>query len=184
MRTQQTRQSGFTVIELLIVVAIVGILATVGVFAYKRYVAKARKSEVFSMIASIKSAEESYKAESSQYLSTGTQEKDFYPVLGSNGSEPNPKPWNPKAAGKTGWLALGVSAPASALYCGYVVIAGSANSLAGAGSRGVTLFQNKAPTRPWYYIRAACDFDGKSTVNSTFETTYDNEIVFIDNDGK
>lgn len=184
MRRTRPTENGFTVIELLIVVAIVGILATVGIFAYKRYAAKARKSEVFSMIASIKSAEESYKAESSQYLSTGTQEKDYYPVLGSNGSEPNPKPWDPKAAGKTGWQALGISPYASALYCGYVVIAGSANSLTGAGARGVTLFQNKAPNRPWYYIRAECDFDGNSSVNSTFETTYDNEIVFTDNEGK
>lgn len=181
-RAQKNR--GFTIVELLIVVAIVGILATIAVYAYRRYVAQARKSEVFSMIAAIKSSEEAYKAESSQYLSTTTTgEADFYPVLGSGGDEPTPKSWNPTGDGKALWLALAVSVPKSALYCGYVVVAGDANSFAGAGARGRTLFQNVAPQRPWYYIRAACDFDGDSSVNSSFETTFNNEIVFTDDDG-
>lgn len=182
-RAQKNR--GFTIVELLIVVAIIGILATIAVFAYRRYVAQARKSEVFSMIAAIKSSEEAYKAESSQYLSTtASGETDFYPVLGSGGSEPALKSWNPNGDGKTLWLALAVSAPKSALYCGYVAVAGDANSFAGAGPRGRTLFQNVAPQRPWYYIRAECDFDGNSSVNSQFETTFNNEIVFVDNEGR
>ncbi len=183
--TGAQRDRGFTIIELLIVVAIVGILATIAIFAYRRYVAQARKSEVFSMIAAIKSSEEGYKAESSQYLSTTTTgETDFYPVLGSGGSEPTPKTWNPSGDGRALWVTLGVSAPKSALYCGYVVVAGDAGSLAGAGARGRTLFQNVAPQRPWYYIRAECDFDGNASTNSQFETTFNNEIVFVDNEGK
>ncbi len=173
---------GFTIIELLIVVAIFSILATIAVIAYQKYVAKARKSEVFSMIASIKSSQEAYKAETSQYVSTGSGETDYYPALGSG--EPTLKAWDPDKDSKPGWLALGLSPPKSALYCGYVVVAGEANSLAGAGSRGITLFNNKAPTRPWYYIRVECDFDGDSSVNSSFETTFDNEVVFTDNEGR
>ncbi len=181
-RAQKNR--GFTIVELLIVVAIIGILATIAVYAYRRYVAQARKTEVFSMIAAIKSSEEAYKAESSQYLSTDTSETGYYPVLGSSGTEPALKKWNPTSDGKTLWTALGVSAPRSTLYCGYVVVAGDANSFGTAGSRGRTLFQNVAPQRPWYYIRAECDFDGNSGTNSQFETTFNNEIVFIDNEGR
>lgn len=169
--------------ELLIVVAVIGILSAVGVVAYQRYVNRSRQSEVFAMIASIRSAQEAYRAEASRYLSTGSSETDYYPVLGSSGREPVRKQWNPTDHGKAAWESLAVSAPSKGLYCGYVVVAGSAGSLAGAGARGITLFNNTVPSRPWYYIRAECDFDGSSSVNTTFETTFDNEVVFVDNEG-
>jgi prepilin-type N-terminal cleavage/methylation domain-containing protein len=176
---------GFTILELLIVVAILGILSVVAIIAYKRYVNNARRSEVFSMIAAIKSSEEAYKAEKSAYLATTTTgETDYYPVLGSSGAEPRRKPFNPTAAGKTLWQALSVSAPSPSLFCGYVVVAGDPGSFGSlVGGRGQTLFGNVAPLRPWYYIRAECDFDGNSSTNMTFETTFDSEIVFTDNDG-
>ena len=177
------RARGFTLLELLIVVAIIGILGAVAIVAYRKYVAHARKSEVFAMIAAIKSAEDAYKAESSAFISSGISETDYYPTLGADGTEPKLKSFDPNAAGKVNWQALGISPPASALYCGYVVIAGNAG-VAPSGARGNTLFNGKTPTRPWYYVRAECDFDGKSSVNSTFETTHDSEIVYIDNEGK
>lgn len=182
--TPQSLARGFTIVELLIVVAVIGILSAVGIVAYKRYVNRSRQSEVFSMIAAIRSSQEAYKAESSRYLSTGTSETDYYPVLGSGGSEPTRKAFDPTAAGKEAWKSLAVSAPSKSLFCGYVTVAGTANSLTGAGPRGITLFNGVAPTRAWYYIRAECDFDGKTGTNSTFETTYDNEVVFVDNEGR
>ncbi|MDY0001841.1 MAG: prepilin-type N-terminal cleavage/methylation domain-containing protein [Polyangia bacterium] len=174
---------GFSIVELLIVVAVIGILSAVGVVAYNRYVNRSRQSEVFAMIGAIRSAQEAYKAESSRYLGTGTSETDFYPVLGSSGREPSRKSWDPAAHGKTSWQSLAVSSPSKGLYCGYVVVAGAANDLTGAGARGITLFNNQAPSRAWYYIRAECDFDGKSGTNSSYETTFDNEVVFVDNEG-
>jgi type IV pilus assembly protein PilA len=181
---RERRSRGFTLLELMIVVGILGILSAVALVAYRRYVSNARRSEVFSMIAALKSAEESYKAEFSTYYgTTATGEEDFYPVLRSGGTEPTPKTFNPASAGKTLWQNLRVSPPASTLYCGYVVVAGAANAFGIAGVRGRTLFNNVPPPRPWYYIRATCDFDGKTTTDSLFETTFDSEIVFTDNEG-
>ena len=49
-------QTGFTLIELMIVVAIIGILAAVAIPAYSDYTAKAQASEAFIMLDGVKSA--------------------------------------------------------------------------------------------------------------------------------
>jgi type IV pilus assembly protein PilA len=51
---RNTRQGGFTLIELMIVVAIIGVLASIGVPAYQDYVGRAQASEALSVTAGLR----------------------------------------------------------------------------------------------------------------------------------
>ena len=68
MNKLNARRGGFTLIELMIVVAIIGILAAIAIPNFLRFQLKAKSSEGKANIAAIRTAEESYHAEFGNYV--------------------------------------------------------------------------------------------------------------------
>ncbi|EOB4246111.1 pilin [Vibrio metschnikovii] len=78
MKTHYTKQQGFTLIELMIVVAIIGVLAAVAVPAYKDYVTKSEASSAIATLRALQTPAELYIQEHGKLedvTKLGTSEK-------------------------------------------------------------------------------------------------------------
>jgi type IV pilus assembly protein PilA len=62
-------QAGFSLIELMMVVVIIGVLAGVGIPQYQKFQMKARQSEVKSLLSGMYTAQKAFYAEWTQYYS-------------------------------------------------------------------------------------------------------------------
>ena len=69
-RMQRDKEKGFTLIELMIVVAILGILAAIAIPNFMRFQAKSRQSEAKTNLGAIGTTAESYRAEQDTYIAT------------------------------------------------------------------------------------------------------------------
>ena len=77
MKKLHTRRGGFTLIELMIVVAIIGILAAIAIPNFLRFQLKAKSAEGKTNLAAIRTAEESYFAEFGVYVSADPSPVDI-----------------------------------------------------------------------------------------------------------
>ncbi|MBR4986476.1 MAG: prepilin-type N-terminal cleavage/methylation domain-containing protein [Proteobacteria bacterium] len=94
------RDSGFTLIEMMVVVAIIAILATVAVPAYRGYITEAARAEAAATLADISAKEEAYRGSWGNYVLTS----DGYPTI----LNPNDKGIQP-VTNNSGWISLGYS---------------------------------------------------------------------------
>ena len=63
----RTSQAGFSLVELMVVVAIIGVLASIAVPQVNKYIAKARQSEAKTILSSLYTSEKAFYAEYTSY---------------------------------------------------------------------------------------------------------------------
>ena len=69
------KQKGFTLIELMIVVAIIGILAAIAMPQYNKYVARSQVAEAFALLGPVKQALTLYHQESGAFPTQATPDE-------------------------------------------------------------------------------------------------------------
>ena len=74
-------QRGFTLVEIMTVVAILGIMAALAIAAYTKNVRNARRTEVIGNLSNIALRQNALMSARGHYASTGATENDTYPVL-------------------------------------------------------------------------------------------------------
>lgn len=174
---------GFTLTELMVVVVIMGILATIGFASVRKHMTSARGAEALTMVQSIRAAEERWRAENMMYLDVSSG-ANWYPF------DPRTNPGEQRLLFPAGgithpdaatWLQLRPTAPGPVRF-GFVVNAGFAGqAMVSSGEGPAVVFPT--PTDNWYVIEAVGDVDDDGTT-SYYRATSLNGAVFAQNHGE
>jgi prepilin-type N-terminal cleavage/methylation domain-containing protein len=152
---------GFTLVEVMITVAIISVLSLLALVGYARWIKASKTGEATSMLGVMKTAEESYRAETLRYLDASAGNLATWYPTGSPSDQR--RSWNLTAcAGSApcdGFRKMNITADA-AVYYSYSVIAGAAGGAPTAPVAGRTI---SAFTDVWYVAQAVGDLDANGT---------------------
>jgi type IV pilus assembly protein PilA len=182
MPARMGARRGYTLVELMVVVIMVGVLATLAVIGVRKYVFAAKTSEAINMIGSIKSAQEAYKDETFSYLNVSNGNLDsLYPMQ----SDPPGKKkyhWvNEAHPDYPRWRALGIGT-SNAVQFGYAMVAGGPNDAIPQPGTG-QVFNWPAPNGPWYVVRAVGDQNENGTLSIYVSSSFSTDIS-AENEGE
>jgi type IV pilus assembly protein PilA len=181
MMTGRARRRGYTLVELMIVVAIIGVLAALAVYGVRRYVLAAKSAEAIEIINNIRAAQEQYKDERFIYLDVSSVDSasgSFFPFASKAALKNSVRAWSTGSTGVAGkWAELGIF-PSAPVRFGYACAAGqTANAVPTQSVLGTSKSLNYPASAPnWYVVRAAADHDGDGKIALFVGSNFTDEI--------
>lgn len=183
---------GFTLVELMIVVAIIAVLAILAVIGYRKLITSSHTAEATHMIGSIRVAQETFHSETGQYdnISAGLGVGSLYPSQNNPPDDKRITSWGMicgTCADPQAWNRLPVH-PDGPVRFGYATMAGVANTAPAAAVPvqfpGTVQWPAVANiTSDWYIVSAVGDLDGNGTYVVLLGTSWQKDIL-IANEGE
>jgi type IV pilus assembly protein PilA len=172
---------GYTLVELMIVVAIIGVLAALAVYGVRRYVLAAKSAEAIEIINNIRAAQEQYKDERFIYLDVSSVDAtsgSFFPFPSKAALKNSAHAWSTGSSGPAAkWAELGIF-PSAPVRFGYACAAGqTATAVPTQATLGTARSLNYPVNAPnWYVVRAAADHDGDGKLALFIASNFTDEI--------
>jgi prepilin-type N-terminal cleavage/methylation domain-containing protein len=169
---RRPQSAGFTLVELMTVVAITGILAAVGVTLVRSHLNVAKANRALSGITAIRAAEEAFRAENGTYLDCSGPDANWYPM-----TDPGKVKYEWHQTGHVNggrWALLPVTNTSPTQY-GFLLNAGTPNT---AYPTLQTAQKPPLPASPdpWYVIQVKGDIDGDKVPMLGLATSFNGEV--------
>ena len=178
---------GFTLVEMMTVVVMVGVLATLAVYGVRKYILSAKSGEAVSMMTTIKSAEEAFKDETFVYMdvSSNFQPTSWYPTATPGKSKIQWGGTPQTLADK--WRTLGVR-PSGPVQFAYAVVAtapGGAVPTLPTVVKTNSDFNLPTTATEWMYVAAGrADLGGRDGVYTVVMSHSLSTEIYVENDGE
>jgi prepilin-type N-terminal cleavage/methylation domain-containing protein len=172
-RSRRARQRGFTLTELMAVVAIMGVLAVLGLNALNGHLRASKTGEALSVIQAIRASEERYRAEHQQYFGNSTK---WCP---SDGVGDVRRSFFASDCDEDLWQTLRPDVERGVQF-GYRVASGKPGDALPASTEIVTSRKFPAgttPSEPWYVVQARADADADGTFCGIVATSFNPEVI-------
>jgi prepilin-type N-terminal cleavage/methylation domain-containing protein len=183
VRRAHSGRAGFSIVELMVVVAIVGVLAAVGISLLRQYVVSSKSGEAVTVVQAIRAAQERFRAENQVYLDVSQGDLTrYYPTDGEPGNERYN--WEqPDHDEYPGWQRLAVPVTIPVRF-GYATVAGGVGDGLPllATARDAPWNAGTQVVEPWYVIQARGDPDEDGTFTFLVATSFTGELYQEDGD--